>query len=285
MLPSPVRSAGAPGRNVPDGSGKPQGAWFARWFGEDYKRLYPHRDAAQAAGQVAAVLELPGVREGVVRNGSALRVLDVGCGTGRHLAALRASPVPLFSVGIDLSAVLLRDARGAHADRPGVVARADMRRLPFPDGRFDLVASFFTSFGYFDSPEEDAETLAEFCRVTHPEGLLFLDLPNRAHVAGGLVPEESFERDGRRVHITRALEGDCVVKRIMLHGMSGHAEAPETESHFERVRLYTLEGLQPVLERLGLVTEAVLGDERGGPYDPVASPRMSLLLRRSGRLA
>lgn len=276
-----------PSAGVPDGSGNPGSAWFARWFGEDYKRLYPHRDAAQAAGQVGALLETAGVRECASRAGSALRVLDVGCGGGRHLAALRAASVRtaegavrhVQAVGIDLSPVLLRDARATHADHPACVARADMRRLPFPDAGFDLVASFFTSFGYFDTPEEDAAALSGFRRVLRPDGLLFLDLPNRAHVVDGLVPEESFERDGRRVHVTRTLEGDCVVKRIELHDAAGSGK------YFERVRLYTFEALAPVLARLGLVVETVFGDERGGAHDPATSPRMSLLLRHAGRTA
>ena len=295
MMPAtPDPSAGLPDGKHEGGAGKPGSAWFARWFGEDYKRLSPHRDAAQAAGQVAAMLALPGVRERAALSGSALRVLDVGCGAGRHLAALRAStvlppegsPRAVHALGIDLSAVLLRDARVAQAGRPAAVARADMRRLPFPDARFDLVASFFTSFGYFDTPEEDAATLAEFRRVTRPDGLLFLDLPNRAHVVRTLVPEESVTRDGRRADITRTLEGDCVVKRIELHPASVRDGEPERiETHFERVRLYTLDALAPVFARLGLVVAAVLGDERGGPHDPSASPRMSLLLRRAGRNA
>jgi SAM-dependent methyltransferase len=38
--------------------------------------------------------------------------------------------------------------------------RGDMRHLPFTDGSFDLVTSFFTSFGYFDSDDEDVKVLA-----------------------------------------------------------------------------------------------------------------------------
>jgi SAM-dependent methyltransferase len=162
-----------------------------------------------------------------------------------------------------------------------------MRRLPFPDGRFDLVACFFTSFGYFETPAEDAATLGEFARVMRPGGLLFLDLPNRAAVVDGLVCRESFAAAGRSVAITRRLERDLVVKSIRIatasevDGLSSLDDglAVCDEEHEERVRLYTLETLAPVLRTHGLETVDVLGDEHGGPYDPVASPRMSLLLR------
>jgi len=250
--------------------------WFERWFGEEYKRLYPHRDAAQAAAQVRA-LRRAAAAAGFGDSGF---ILDIGCGAGRRLAAFRETRRRDDLVcGIDLSPVLLRDARrGGHA-----VARADMRRLPFPDGRFDLVACFFTSFGYFATPAEDAATLGEFARVARPGGLLFLDLPNRAAVVDGLVTRESFAAAGRSVAITRRLERDLVVKSIRIASApSEGAVAVREEEHEERVRLYTLETLAPVLRTHGLETVAVLGDEDGGPYDPAISSRMSLLLRVRG---
>jgi SAM-dependent methyltransferase len=255
--------------------------WFECWFGEEYKRLYPHRDGAQAAAQVDALIRAAAH----AGNSPAARdILDIGCGAGRHLAAFRhafsKTVVPgARIVGIDLSAVLLRDARADGL----AVARADMRRLPFADGRFDLVACFFTSFGYFHTPAEDAAALAEFARVTRPGGLLFLDLPNRKTTLGGLVSAESVEHaasPGRRVEITRALEDDRVIKRIrIVHGEPGAAEREEL--HEERVRLYSLSTLAPMLDDLALETAAVLGDERGAPFDAESSPRMSLLLRRA----
>jgi len=282
--------------------------WFQRWFGEEYKRLYPHRDASQASAQVAAL------RAAIGRVAPAFTVrtaLDIGCGTGRHLGAFApsstapsssvsskaSSPGPL-GYGIDLSAVLLRDARAAgHA-----VARADMRRLPFADGRFDLVASFFTSFGYFAEPSEDAATLREFARVVCPGGFLFLDLPNKPVVIRDLVPTDAMERPGRRVQVTRVLEGNVVVKRIRIEcdgaegatedcgvgrdvgsGDAGRGERTAVEHHEERVRLYDLAEIAPALKAAGLEVSRILGDENGAEYDATRSPRMSLLLRRARR--
>lgn len=240
--------------------------WFASWFGTEYKRLYPHRDLGQAADQVAALFR---IIPGDVRD-----VLDIGCGAGRHLRALREARVgqTMRIIGVDLSAVLLRDAR-SHGSN---VTRADMRRLPFADASFDLTACFFTSFGYFATPAEDAAALHEFARVTRPGGLLFLDLPNRDHLLRNLVASEESESEGRRIRITRALEDDCVVKRIRIFTAQNETEE---EVYEERVRLWSTTTLSPVLDALGLQTAAVLGDERGGDFDPETSPRMSLVLK------
>ena len=57
------------------------------------------------------------------------RVLDLGCGPGRHLAALRR--LGIAAVGLDLSAGFLAAAG------PGARVRADARRVPFARGCFD----------------------------------------------------------------------------------------------------------------------------------------------------
>jgi SAM-dependent methyltransferase len=239
--------------------------WFERWFGEEYKALYPHRDEAQAAAQADVVARAAGASPG-------WRILDVGCGAGRHLRALRASGFRVF--GVDLSAVLIRDARDAGLN----VARADMRRLPFRDRAFDLVTCFFTSFGYFDTVEEDVAALAEFRRLARPSGFLFLDLPNAAYLTGHLVADEVVDLAGRRVEVERRLQGDSVFKRLRIPRR--HSDEKRDEEYFEeRVRLFPPERLEPILRELRLETVRVFGDERGAPFDPALSPRMSLLLR------
>jgi ubiquinone/menaquinone biosynthesis C-methylase UbiE len=67
--------------------------------------------------------------------GDGLRLLDVGCGTGHHLARLRQRGFDV--VGVDGSAEMLAHAR---ANNPGVeLERADVEEIPFPDGSFDFV--------------------------------------------------------------------------------------------------------------------------------------------------
>jgi SAM-dependent methyltransferase len=76
------------------------------------------------------------------------RLLDVGCGSGDVPSFLQARlSRPLLAVGLDVKALHLRDAPATV--RPVV---ADIRRLPFPDGAFDVVtASLFLH--HFNAPE------------------------------------------------------------------------------------------------------------------------------------
>ena len=63
------------------------------------------------------------------------RALDVGTGTGRYLPLLVAAGARL-AVGVDLSMSML-----ARQPQPAPLVCADALRLPFADGRFDLVIS------------------------------------------------------------------------------------------------------------------------------------------------
>ncbi len=69
--------------------------------------------------------------------GDGLRLLDVGCGTGHHLARARARGFVL--AGVDGSEEMLEQA--ARACPEAELQRSDVEALPFPAGSFDVVLS------------------------------------------------------------------------------------------------------------------------------------------------
>ncbi len=88
------------------------------------------------------------------------RVLEVGCGTGRLLAALAAGGRQVC--GCDPSAAMLRQTRRRAAGRPPQVAlcRARAQALPLAGASCDTVVCTFPA-GYI----ADERTWAEFARV------------------------------------------------------------------------------------------------------------------------
>ncbi len=207
--------------------------WFERAFGEDYLRVYTHRDEAQAHREIAELVRRLPER-------SAGRVLDVGCGFGRHLDAWKTHNVR--GLGVDLSAALLRVAR----TRGSAVVRADMRCLPFAEQSFDLVTLLFTTFGYFENSAEDARVLAEVARVLAPAGIVALDLAEPAYVRAHLEPRTVRMLVDVEITETRRLRGERVEKTVELRDATG------TRSWQESVRLYTAEEARILLEAAGL---------------------------------
>jgi SAM-dependent methyltransferase len=68
-------------------------------------------------------------------------IVDLGCGDGRHLEALRAKG--MSAIGVDL--VLDRCIESL---KHGPTVCADVHHLPFLDGSAGIAYSLFTSFGY-----------------------------------------------------------------------------------------------------------------------------------------
>ncbi|MBV9756526.1 MAG: metalloregulator ArsR/SmtB family transcription factor [Alphaproteobacteria bacterium] len=138
----------------------------ARIASESFRRKGADWDEMQALG-----LDAPAVEAALLRvlPDPLGRVLDIGTGTGRLLELL--APRAQLTVGVDASRTMLALARSRLA-RAGIgqasVRLADMYRLPFADGSFDL-AVLQMVLHYAEDP---AGVLAEAARVLVPGGRL-----------------------------------------------------------------------------------------------------------------
>jgi len=235
--------------------------WFEEWFGEEYLHLYPHRDDAEADRLTALLRAHLPWRPGI-------RVLDVGCGAGRHARALERAGARV--IGLDLSDCLLRHA---YEDGHRTLVRADMRTLPVRPGSMDLTVNLFTSFGYFASDAQHAAALNEMAATVRPGGGFVIDFLHAATVIDGLRPREETTLAGVRVTITKQLvdEGRTVVKTIALD---------DGRTFTERVRLFTPSELERMLQQAGLTLRCRFGDYGGAPVAPGA-PRAILFAERT----
>jgi ubiquinone/menaquinone biosynthesis C-methylase UbiE len=104
-----------------------------------------------------------------------VRVLEVGCGRGVALAPIARLCRPRLHAAIDLEPALI-DAARMNASHAGVEVRvdvADIRRLPFGDGSFDVIIDFGTCY-HVDRQES---ALKEIERVLAVGGLFVHETP------------------------------------------------------------------------------------------------------------
>ena len=176
------------------------------------------------------------------------RVLDVGCGFGRHMLGFaRAHGRP---IGIELQDTYLQLSRvfAAHHEIPTPpVARARAEHLPFRSGAFDVVFCRLV----INYVRHIDDTLAEFVRVLTPQGILVLtidplDVPVRTLLRSkwiGNMRTIAFTLFGLANTACLQTTGRQIVIRSRGRMHAAHSPAWPTSGWFER-RL-AAHGLRP----------------------------------------
>lgn len=154
-----------------------------------YQRLYDIEEAhLWAQGMRSAMLAL---LQRSLANKSALRVLDVGCGTGYLLNFLKQHyALDGEPVGIDVSSHALEFCRLRGATE---LLLASATEIPLDSASFDLIICIDT-IQHLSPMGADQQAIAEFARLLKPGGVLYL----RTNSALGHPPLEGADPDQYR---------------------------------------------------------------------------------------
>ncbi len=245
--------------------------WFEDWFNHPlYLQVYSHRDEAEAARCVGTIMRLTGLD----RDPCATSILDIACGAGRH--AIAFSGMGCDVTANDLSSFLLGTAR-SEAGSKGLdisFTNSDMRTIRL-DRKFDLVAQLFSSFGYFETEEEDLAVLRNVRSMLDPGGWYVLDLVNPSWLEAHFVPRSEKRAGELSITEERTMADGKVVKRI------GIADAEGRRLAFtESVKLFPRETISAMLRSEGFDVVRVVGDYAGAEFDAEHSPRMILFSKK-----
>jgi SAM-dependent methyltransferase len=109
-----------------------EAAQLRSFYARPYLDQHPDMDAADAPYKATLLSNICALG-GLTRTGS---ILEIGCGSGALLAAMKAQLSASIAVGVDYSHAIAALGRQRHGHRP---ARADGAALPFHSRAFDLV--------------------------------------------------------------------------------------------------------------------------------------------------
>lgn len=195
------------------------------------------------AAEAAALTRL--VRE---RSPEAQTLLDVACGTGKHLEHLRGD---FDCEGVDLDEGLLEIARSRLPDLP--LQRADMR--DFDLGRhFDVVTCLFSAIGFVGGPGGLDAAAVSLARHVAPAGLLLVEpwftpdawFPGRPHVLA---------YDGPGIALARVTLSGLRDERVSTTEMHYVVATPDGVDEFVELHepyLFTNDEMRGAFARAGL---------------------------------
>jgi SAM-dependent methyltransferase len=213
--------------------------WFEEVFDEDYLRTLPFMSADQTLREVEFIEASLGVKPGS-------RVLDIGCGYGRH--AIELVQRGLDVTGLDLSLPLLIRAADEAQRRAMSVnfVHADMREMAF-EQQFDGAYCMLTSFGYFDE-ETNLKVAEGMARALKPGARLLLDLVNRDYVVGDLPSRVWWEGNG--CVVLEEVDFNFHTSRILTHRSIVFEDGRQIEQEIS-VRAYSLHEVGRLLRQAG----------------------------------
>lgn len=161
------------------------GHWFeplADHLGSAYLRYSFTKGTRQ---EVDFLVEALGLEPG-------MRVLDVGCGPGRHAHEFARRGIEAH--GVDISQTFV-DLATAGAPPGATFERLDARHLPF-DGEFDVAVSLCQgAFGLLTEPGEDLTVLTGMTRAVRPSGRLVVSAFSAYFQVRFLDPETTIAFD------------------------------------------------------------------------------------------
>ena len=101
------------------------------------------------------------------------KVIDAGCGEGRHLLPLLQNGIQVE--GVDVSEEELRKLKEKHPQ--AVVHKGSIDDLPFADASVDAVYAMGRTLTHMQIIPQGIRMLKEFHRVVSPDGVVLFDLP------------------------------------------------------------------------------------------------------------
>ncbi len=242
--------------------------WYKDWFADEhYLALYQHRNNAEAA-------QLLDLVERTVDPKSDARILDLACGAGRHSISLAKRGYTKVT-GVDLSPTLITIARTSAKEQNVDVNFVESDMLHFT-GEYDLILNLFTSYGYFETDEENESVITKVGNALAPNGYFVIDFFNATLVRQTLIPHSTkVIASGETIDEYREIADGRVNKQIVI------SSSDSTKKYVESVRLFTHHELRAMIERVAMQCEHIFGSYNGDPFDEQTSTRCIIVAKKN----
>ncbi|MBC8110164.1 MAG: methyltransferase domain-containing protein [Verrucomicrobia bacterium] len=239
----------------------PSGEWFETWFDSPfYHVLYSNHDEKEAFHLGANLMKfLPIVPEH--------KVLDIGCGRGRH--AIIFSQLGMDVTGVDLSKHNIEYAK--KLENPSLHFYVHDMLYTFMPESYDVVTNLFTSIGYFDRDNDNQRAIVSGAGNLKSGGKMVIDFFNTRKIVKKIIPRYTLTKGGVEFNIRKKYTGGYIFKDIRFRYQGKNYRFQE------RVKALTISDFSDYFKNAGLKIVAVLGNYEMEQFDAEESERLILV--------
>jgi len=238
--------------------------WFENWFNSPYYHiLYKNRDEKEAQVFIDNLIHHLQIKK-------SSKLIDIACGKGRH--AKHFNSLGFDVVGVDLSPNSIATAK-QNENTTLTFAVHDMRQV-YQKNYFDVVTNLFTSFGYFDTYQDEQKAIGAMTSNLKSGGLLIIDFMNIKKVIANLVASEYKIIDGIIFDIKRKVENELIIKDIYIK------DGTIKQYFQEKVKAISLESFTKLIDNQELKIINIFGNYKLEDFNAITSNRLILVCRK-----
>jgi SAM-dependent methyltransferase len=241
--------------------------WYKEWFNTpEYMDVYRHRDdedALKLADLIFKIIELK----------PESRVLDMACGFGRHSIIFAQRGMEVTAVDLSENLLSIANTSAEKLNLNITFVNADLRHF-YIEKKFDLALNLFTSFGYFQTDEENFKVFKQAHLHLKENGIFVFDFFNSKFLENNL-PENSCENlNGFKLIQERRIINKRIEKKIVIRN-----DGLEKE-YMESVKLYSYGELIEMITKVGFKIIHTFGGFAGNNFNIDTSSRLIIFAKR-----
>ncbi len=238
--------------------------WFENWFDSKYYQiLYKNRNQEEAKLLIDNLINK-------FKPNKYSCFLDLCCGNGRHATYLNKQG---FKVdGVDLSDKSLNIARKNKNQNLNFYCE-DMREY-VKNNKYDFILNLFTSFGYFETKQDNLRVIKNSCKSLKINGYFIIDFFNSEIIKKNIIEKEIKIINDIIFKINKSYDKEFIYKQIEIN------DKGSKYTFTEKVRLLNKSSFIDLSKGLNLRLEETFGDYYLNPFNELNSDRLIIVFKK-----